>query len=171
VPQFVVHPLDVSIGDRVIADANARLMIPACGTACYLRGVMRPWTVRALAAGVDLVCLGLFVALGRESHDISSGIAWYLTVVWPFVVGWFVVAVALRLYRSPLDQWVILACTWIAGCAIALGLRAVVTHRNTPIAFIIVTYIFIGLATFGWRLLVLGLVRVRGRESNASRST
>jgi Protein of unknown function (DUF3054) len=146
-------------------------MIPECGAACYLRGVMRLWTTRALAAGADLLCLALFVALGRASHDISSGIAWYLTVLWPFLVGWFVVAVALRLYRSPLDRWVVLACTWIAGCAIALGLRAVLTHRSTPIAFIIVTYIFIGLTTFGWRLFVLGLTRVRSRESNASRIT
>jgi hypothetical protein len=127
---------------------------------------MRPWTARALAAGVDAVCLALFVALGRASHDISSGIAWYLTVLWPFLVGWFVVALALRLYVSPLDRWVMLTCTWVAGTAIALGLRAAVTQRNTPITFIIVTYIFIGLTTFGWRLFVHGLSWVRGRDSS-----
>jgi hypothetical protein len=144
-------------------------MLRLSGAACYVRGVMRPWTARVLAAGVDAVCLALFVALGRASHDISSGIAWYLTVLWPFLVGWFVVALALQLYRSPLDRWVILGCTWVAGCAIALGLRAAVTHRNTPIAFIIVTYIFIGLTTFGWRLFMYGLAWVRSRESNSSR--
>ena len=31
-------------------------------------------------------------------------------------------------------------------------LRAAVTQRSTPISFIIVTYIFIGVTTFGWRL-------------------
>jgi hypothetical protein len=108
------------------------------------------------------------VALGRASHDISSGIAWYLTVLWPFLVGWFAVAVALRLYRSPLDRWLILACTWVGGCAIALGLRAVVTGRSTPIAFIIVTYIFIGVTTFGWRVLAHGLARVRTRRSSST---
>jgi hypothetical protein len=167
VPQFVVNALDVCIRDGVVAGANASLMLPQPGAACYLRGVMRPWTVRALAAGVDAVCLALFVALGRASHDISSGIAWYLTVLWPFLVGWFVVAIALRLYRSPLDRWVILACIWVAGCTLGLGLRAAVTHRNTPIAFIIVTYIFIGLTTFGWRLFVHGLAWVRGHESSS----
>ncbi|MFI5286491.1 MAG: DUF3054 domain-containing protein [Candidatus Dormibacteria bacterium] len=139
--------------------------------AWYVRDAMRRWTARALAAGVDAVCLGLFVALGRASHDISSGIAWYLTVLWPFLVGWFVVALALGVYRSPLDRWVMLACTWAAGCAIALGLRAAVTHRSTPVIFIIVTYIFIGLITFGWRLLVHGLARVRRRESNSAHLT
>ena len=130
---------------------------------------MRPWTARALAAGLDAVCLALFVALGRASHDISSGIAWYLTVLWPFLVGWFAVALVLGLYRSPFDRWVMLGGTWAAGCAIALGLRAAVTHRGTPITFIIVTYIFIGLTTFGWRLFVRGLSWVRGRELNIPR--
>jgi Protein of unknown function (DUF3054) len=130
---------------------------------------MRPWTARALAAGIDLVCLALFVALGRASHDISSGIGWYVTVIWPFLVGWFGVALALRLYRSPLDRWVILSCTWVGGCAIALVLRATVTGRSTPIAFVIVAYIFIGATTFGWRLLAHGLARVRTRRSSSAR--
>ncbi|MGA8360351.1 MAG: DUF3054 domain-containing protein [Candidatus Dormiibacterota bacterium] len=133
---------------------------------CYLRDAMRPWTARALAAGVDAVCLALFVALGRASHDISSGIAWYVTVLWPFLVGWFVVALALRLYTSPLDRRLMLAGTWVAGIALALGLRAAVTQRSTPISFIIVTYIFIGVTTFGWRLVVQGLSRVRGRDAS-----
>ncbi len=130
---------------------------------------MRPWTARALAIGLDAVCLALFVALGRASHDISSGVGWYLTVLWPFLVGWFVVAVALQLYRAPLDRWVILACTWVAGSVIGLVLRASVTHRNTPVAFIIVTFIFIGVTTFGWRLSVLGLDWVRRRDGHSAR--
>ena len=81
----------------------------------------------------------------------------------------FGIALALRLYRSPLDRWLILACTWVGGCAIALVLRAAVTGRSTPIAFIIVAYIFIGATTFGWRLLVHGLARVRTRRSSSAR--
>ncbi len=73
------------------------------------------------------------------------------------------------MYKSPLDGWVMLACTWVVGCAIALVLRAAVTHRSTPTAFIIVAYIFIGLTTYGWRLFIRGLSWVRARESNAPR--
>ena len=144
-------------------------MIRSALAACYVRGAMRPWTVRALAAGVDAACLALFVALGRASHDIASGIGWYLTVLWPFLIGWFVVALALQLYRAPPDRWVILACTWVAGTAIGLALRAGVTHRSTPIAFIIVAFIFIGLTTFGWRLFVQGLSWVRSRDAHSPR--
>jgi hypothetical protein len=160
-----MYTLGIRVGDCVIADTNTSLVIPFAVRACYLRDVMRPWTARALAVCVDALCLGIFVALGRVSHDISSGIAWYFTVLWPFLVGWFVAALAFGVYKSPLDRWVMLACTWVVGCAIALGLRDAVTHRNTPIAFIIVTYIFIGLTTFGWRLFMYGLAWVRSREA------
>lgn len=90
-------------------------------------------------------------------------------MLWPFLVGWFVVALALQLYRAPLDRWAILACTWVAGSAIGLALRAGITHRNTPIAFIVVTFIFIGLTTSGWRLFVHGLDRVRSRDAHSPR--
>jgi FtsH-binding integral membrane protein len=90
-------------------------------------------------------------------------------VLWPFLVGWFVVALVLRIYKSLLDWLVMLACTWVVGCAIALVLPAAVTHRSTPTAFIIVAYVFIGLTTFGWRLFISGLSWVRARESNAPR--
>ena len=130
---------------------------------------MRPWTGRALAIGVDAVCLALFVALGRASHDISSGIAWYLTVLWPFLVGWFAVAAALSAVpvaaRSLGDARLHLG-GWDARSRLVL--RAAVTQRSTPIAFIIVTYIFIGVTTFGWRLFVHGLGWVRSRDGIAA---
>jgi DUF3054 family protein len=116
-----------------------------------------------LPAAIDALCLAVFVVLGRESHDINSGIAWYLTVLWPFLLGWFVAALAVRLYATWPERWTLLAATWVGGIAIALVLRAVVTQRTTPVAFIIVAYAFIGLATFGWRLVVRGVVLLRSR--------
>jgi hypothetical protein len=116
-----------------------------------------------IPAVVDALCLAVFVALGRESHDINSGITWYLTVLWPFLLGWFVAALALRTYASWPARWSMLAATWVGGIAIALVLRAVVTKRDTPVAFIIVAYVFVGLATFGWRLVVRGFVLLRAR--------
>jgi hypothetical protein len=125
---------------------------------------MQPRTARALAAGLDAVCLALFVALGRASHDPASGLTWYLTVLWPFLVGWFVVALPLQLYMAHHNSWRILATTWVVGCAIALVLRGAVTHRPTPVIFILVTYSFIGIVTFGWRLFLRGLETVRSHE-------
>jgi len=128
---------------------------------CYVRHPMHRRTL--LPAAVDALLLAVFVALGRESHDISSGIGWYLTVLWPFLVGWFVAALAVRVYTSWPERWTLLGATWIGGIAMALVLRAVITQRSTPVAFVIVAYAFIGLATFGWRLAVRGLIVLRGR--------
>lgn len=116
-----------------------------------------------LPAAVDALVLAVFVVLGRESHDINSGVTWYLTVLWPFLIGWFAAALAFRVYARWPERWALLIATWACGIAIALVLRAVVTQRTTPVAFIIVAYAFIGLAIFGWRLAVRGLVLLRGR--------
>jgi hypothetical protein len=123
---------------------------------------MQPRTVLPVAAA-DAACLAVFVVLGRESHDLSSGITWYLTVLWPFLLGWFAAAAALRLYASWPNRWTVLAATWAAGTAIALVLRSLITQRATPIAFVIVAYGFIGLTVFTWRLGVRGVELLRHR--------
>lgn len=117
----------------------------------------------AIAAAADAACLAVFVILGRESHDITSGITWYLTVLWPFFVGWFIVALACRLYASWPSRWDRVAATWGIGIALALVLRAVITGRATPIAFIIVAYAFVELTVFGWRLALRGVRLLRDR--------
>jgi hypothetical protein len=61
------------------------------------------------------------------------------------------------------NRWTVLGLTWVAGTAIALILRSAITQRDTPIAFIIVAYGFIGLTVFGWRLAVRGLTVLRHR--------
>ena len=123
---------------------------------------MQPRTVLPVAAA-DAACLAVFVLLGRASHDLSTGVSWYLTVLWPFLLGWFGAAAACRLYASWPSRAIPLATTWIAGTALALMLRALITQRATPVAFIIVAYAFIGLAVFGWRLAVRGVQLLRHR--------
>src|SRR5581483_11708617 len=92
-----------------------------------------------LAPLLDAICLALFVALGRESHGIGRGPGWFVEVLWPFAVGWFVVAVIV----------------------VGLALRAGVTHRGSLSTFAIVVYVFVGLAVFGWRALATALRRLR----------
>jgi len=129
-------------------------------TACYVRHAVQPRTVLPVAAA-DAGCLAVFVLLGRESHDLGSGITWYLTVLWPFLLGWFAAAGAARLYASWPNRWTVLAATWVAGTAIALVLRSLITGRASPLAFVVVAYGFIGLTVFGWRLAILGLQLLR----------
>lgn len=107
----------------------------------------------ARAALTDLLCLAVFVLAGRQSHDIDSGISWYVTVLWPIVVGWFAVALASRLYTAPAGVAPRLAVTIVLGTALGLVLRAAVTQRSTPPAFVAVAFLFIAVTTAGWRVL------------------
>lgn len=114
-----------------------------------------------LAPLLDAICLALFVALGRESHGIGRGPGWFFEVLWPFAVGWFVIAAIVGLYTAPARPWLRLTFTWITGIAVGLALRAGITHRGSLSTFAIVVYVFVGLAVFGWRALATALGRLR----------
>lgn len=117
-----------------------------------------------LAVLLDALCVGAFVAAGRESHDIGAGAAWFFGVLWPFAAGWFAAALALRLYSQRSGWLARLLTNVVAGVALGLVLRAAVTHRATPIAFIVVAYAFITLLTLGWRLVVAGVRQLQRRR-------
>ena len=113
-----------------------------------------------IAPFLDLTCIAVFVLLGRESHGVNGGASWFLVVVWPFVVGWLVAALAVRLYTSRSHNVLRLGATAIIGIAVGLVLRALLTHRDDPAAFIIVAYLFIVLSTVGWRVVPSTLSRM-----------
>jgi hypothetical protein len=113
-----------------------------------------------IAPLLDLTCIAVFVLLGRESHGVDEGASWYLVVVWPFAVGWLVTALAVGLYTSRSRHVLRLGATATIGIAVGLILRAVLTHRDDPAAFIIVAYVFIVLSTVGWRVVPSTLARM-----------
>jgi hypothetical protein len=113
-----------------------------------------------IAPLLDLTCIAVFVLLGRESHGVSGGASWFFVVVWPLVVGWLVAAFAVRLYTSRSHNVWRLGATATIGLAVGLILRALLTHRDDPAAFIIVAYLFIVLTTVGWRVVPSTLSRM-----------
>ena len=113
----------------------------------------------------DAIALVVFVAAGRETHGLDEGAGWFLGVLWPIAAGWFVVAAAVLLYDRRGHNAIRLAVTIVAGVGIGLLLRISVTHRATPIAFVLVAYGFITLLTLGWRLVVLGVREVVRRRA------
>lgn len=115
---------------------------------------------------LDALALVVFVAAGGESHALNEGAGWFLDVLWPMACGWFVVAAAVRLYARRGRIAVRLAITIIAGIGAGLVLRASVTHRATPVAFVVVAFAFITMLTAGWRLVAL-VVRERARRRAA----
>lgn len=121
--------------------------------------------MRTFAPVFDAVCIVAFVVIGRDSHGIGSGLRWFFTVLWPFLAGWFAVAVVVRLYTAGSKPWLRLAATWSLGVAAALVLRAVFTHRESLSTFTIVAYVFLGAVTFGWRGTAAALRRVRRADA------
>lgn len=120
-----------------------------------------------VAPGLDLASLAVFVVAGRESHDLGGGARWFFGVLWPLVAGWFVVALLAQLYTRPSRFALRVALTIAAGVGLGLVLRAVVSHRATPLAFVLVAYAFITAMTGGWRLVALGLRQVVRRRQPA----
>lgn len=123
-----------------------------------------------LAAFLDLLVLVSFVAFGHASHDLTGGVSWYAVVLLPFLVGWFGLALAVRLYGPlsmlSMQRW---AVTWLVGVAAALAIRVLITHRAIPVPFDIVAAAYIGGLTVLWRLVWKG-VRILGSQSGAPAS-
>ena len=120
---------------------------------------LRTTVAPRIAIAADLLCLGLFVALGRESHGLDSGFGWFVVVLWPFAAGWLAAAAILRPYRGNV-QWSRVGLTLLLGITLALVLRVTLTQRSIPIAFVIVAFVFNTLTIFGWRLALAGWLRI-----------
>jgi hypothetical protein len=112
---------------------------------------------------LDLVCVLVFVAIGRSVHDHGLKLAGTASTAWPFLsglaAGWIVIAATRRDFVSPAGGAV--AC--ISTVAIGMVLR-VVSGQGTAFAFVLVALGFLGLAMFGWRLVVAGVGRMRSRN-------
>lgn len=120
---------------------------------------------------LDALCLVVFVAAGRQSHDLQGGASWFFIVLWPLLAGWFLTATAARLYVRGDHAYARVAVTVLIGVAIALILRAAVTNRDTPVAFVVVAYLFITALTVGWRLVVAGAQAWLRRERRSHGNT
>jgi hypothetical protein len=111
---------------------------------------------------IDAVCLVIFVAIGREQHDLNStGVAWFLTVLWPLAVGWLVGALVTRLYVRADWWWLRLVGTVAVAALLDALLRGTFTDRGYLSVFTIVLFLFNCLTTLTWRLVWLGAARLR----------
>ncbi len=122
-----------------------------------------------IAACLDFVVLFSFVAIGHASHGLTGGVSWYVVVLVPFVIGWYGMALLVRLYSSrsvlPVRLW---ASTWVAGVVISLGVRVLLTHRGIPLPFDVVAGCYIGGLTLMWRLCWIGVKRLGQHGSSTS---
>ncbi len=125
------------------------------------------WRHRWAAPLLDALCLVVFVAIGRRNHHITTGVNWFLEVLWPLAVGWFAVALAVGLYLRRDRAWVRWIATLAFGILLAMFLRTL-TDRRAFDAYTVVAYVFVGMFTLGWRgIAVLAGLALRRRSPAA----
>ena len=109
---------------------------------------------------IDLLCLVVFVAIGRSTHDHGVALTGMLRTLWPFVVGLGVSWAALvRRHHSGAS---LADSALIVVVTVALGMvLRVIAGQGTAVAFIIVALAFLSLTIGGWRLVVYGWRRWR----------
>lgn len=117
----------------------------------------------ALAFVADLVLVGIFAAIGRASHDSAPFGLGLLQTLWPFavalVIGWIAV-LAWRRPLAPVRTGLTVAAITVAG---GMLLRAL-SGQGTALPFVIVATITLLVFLVGWRLVALGIRRLRARR-------
>jgi hypothetical protein len=105
-----------------------------------------------VAVLLDVVCVLVFVIIGRGSHARGESVGGIASTAWPFLCGLGAGWLASRAWRRPLTLLPAGIAAWLCTVALGMVLR-VVSGQGTAVAFIIVALAFLGLFLLGWRLL------------------
>ena len=104
-----------------------------------------------MGAVADVLCVLVFVAIGRASHEEAASLGGFLSTAWPFLVGLGAGWGLLRAWRRPEEGFPAGGGIWASSVAVGMVLR-VVSGQGTALAFVIVASVFLGAALLGWRL-------------------
>lgn len=119
---------------------------------------------RSTVLVVDTLCVLVFAAVGRSSHEEGASLLGLLTTAWPFLVGLAVASyLALRWSRRDAPPWAVLPWGWavpVITWAVGMALR-VVSGQGVSGAFPLVALGFLVLTLLGWRILATGVARLR----------
>jgi hypothetical protein len=104
----------------------------------------------AVAIGLDVFVVVLFVAIGRRNHDEEPGIIGVLQTAAPFLIGLAVAWLIVRAWRRPTSILTGVAI-WPITILVGMIARNVVFDEGTATAFVIVATLFLGACLVGWR--------------------
>ena len=104
----------------------------------------------AVAVGLDVFVVILFVAIGRREHEQSSAFTDVLETGAPFLIGLAIAWLATRAWRRPTTLRIGLA-VWPITVLVGMIVRRAVFDRGTATAFVIVATLFLGAGLVGWR--------------------
>ena len=105
------------------------------------------------SAVADVLCIVIFVAIGRRNHDEGEAASGIFRVAAPFVIAAVVGWLASQAWKKPLElrTGVII---WLTTIILGMILRHFVFDDGTATAFIIVATVFLCAFLNGWRALV-----------------
>ena len=105
------------------------------------------------SAVIDVLCIVIFVAIGRKNHDEGEAAAGIFRVSAPFLIAAVAGWLATQAWKRPLElrTGVIV---WLTTIIIGMILRHFVFDDGTATAFIIVATVFLCAFLNGWRAIV-----------------
>jgi hypothetical protein len=100
---------------------------------------------------LDVVCIVLFVTIGRRNHGETTDAVGTARTALPFLIALCGAWIGAKAWRAPrsLTTGVIL---WIVTVVIGLGIRRFAFGDGTATAFVVVATLVIGLLLVGTRL-------------------
>jgi len=117
-------------------------------------------TAPAVAVGIDVCCVLLFVAIGRSAHHHGESAGGLASTAWPFLAGLGAGLLVTRAWRRPAAIVPAGLGAWLGTVAVGMLLRVAAGQGTAP-AFIVVALCFLGLFLLGWRLVVAAAARWR----------
>jgi hypothetical protein len=114
----------------------------------------------AYALGLDFLSIVVFVAIGRRSHDEGSAVTGIVKTAAPFLMGLTLAWLIVRAWRWPFAILTGLAI-WPITLLVGMMCRNLIFGRDTPISFVIVATVFLGLCFVGWRMAARAMARRR----------
>ncbi|CAN5515772.1 DUF3054 domain-containing protein [soil metagenome] len=117
-------------------------------TSTATRTPLSTWLLPVVA---DLVCVLVFAAAGKGSHEAGASEWVVLAIVWPFALAALVAHAGLFRAGRPAERvWpegvVVLATTYLLGMVLRL-----VSGRGIAVGFLVVALIFLTVTLLGWR--------------------
>ena len=100
--------------------------------------------------GVDVVCVLVFCALGRRSHDEGVTVAGVARTAWPFLSGTALGWLLSRGWRRPTDVVPTGLVVWLCTVAVGMLLRKA-SSAGVAASFVVVAASVTAVLLLGWR--------------------
>jgi MFS-type transporter involved in bile tolerance (Atg22 family) len=104
------------------------------------------------SAVTDVLCIVIFVAIGRRNHDEGEAASGIFSVAAPFLIAAVAGWLASQAWKKPIElqTGVII---WLTTIILGMVLRHFIFDDGTATAFIIVATVFLCAFLNGWRAL------------------